>query len=190
MGDPVALFWSKVDKNGPVPPHRPELGPCWVWQAGFFDDGYPAFHPTGKKAWRGKRLWRGNRFALVIKLGRDLGDGMHALHECDNPSCVRPEHLFEGTELDNARDRDRKGRRRQGSAANAARGDRNGARRHPERVARGERHGVAKLDEHTVVAIRAWYSSGSTLKETAAKFGIAFSHVHRIVKRLAWAHVP
>jgi hypothetical protein len=24
-------FWEKVDKNGPVPAHRPELGPCWVW---------------------------------------------------------------------------------------------------------------------------------------------------------------
>ena len=26
-------FWSKVNKAGSVPPHRPELGPCWVWVA-------------------------------------------------------------------------------------------------------------------------------------------------------------
>src|SRR6478609_5365672 len=24
-------FWKKVDKNGPIPAHRPELGPCWIW---------------------------------------------------------------------------------------------------------------------------------------------------------------
>ena len=40
-GDPRAApstleerFWRKVDKNGPIPEHRPELGPCWVWTAG------------------------------------------------------------------------------------------------------------------------------------------------------------
>ncbi len=26
-------FWSKVDKDGPVPAHRPDLGPCWLWTA-------------------------------------------------------------------------------------------------------------------------------------------------------------
>src|SRR5438477_8325240 len=29
-GDPVETFWKRVDKNGPVPAHRPELGPCWI----------------------------------------------------------------------------------------------------------------------------------------------------------------
>jgi hypothetical protein len=32
----IERFWSKVDRNGPVPEHRPELGPCWVWTAGTF----------------------------------------------------------------------------------------------------------------------------------------------------------
>lgn len=34
----------------------------------------------------------------------------HILHTCDRPSCVNPEHLFEGTDADNAADRDVKGR--------------------------------------------------------------------------------
>ena|ERR1700694_1946906 len=32
-GDPMLRFWLKVNQNGPVPEHRPELGPCWVWTA-------------------------------------------------------------------------------------------------------------------------------------------------------------
>lgn len=26
-------FWAKVDKNGPMPEGRPDLGPCWLWTA-------------------------------------------------------------------------------------------------------------------------------------------------------------
>src|ERR1035437_916757 len=33
-GTEAERFWAKVDRNGPVPAHRPELGPCWVWEAG------------------------------------------------------------------------------------------------------------------------------------------------------------
>jgi hypothetical protein len=29
-----ARFWAKVNKDGPVPAHRSELGPCWLWTAG------------------------------------------------------------------------------------------------------------------------------------------------------------
>lgn len=44
------------------------------------------------------------RVVLAARLGRDLRDGMFALHSCDNPLCVRPEHIFEGTQQDNLRD--------------------------------------------------------------------------------------
>jgi hypothetical protein len=33
-------FWKKVDKNGPVPAHRPELGPCWLWTGALVGRGY------------------------------------------------------------------------------------------------------------------------------------------------------
>jgi len=33
-------FWSKVDKNGPIPQHKPELGPCWVWTGAKMERGY------------------------------------------------------------------------------------------------------------------------------------------------------
>jgi hypothetical protein len=47
---------------------------------------------------------------LEAKLGRDLRPGSGALHTCDNPACIRPDHLFEGTTQDNMRDMARKGR--------------------------------------------------------------------------------
>lgn len=38
------------------------------------------------------------------------GDGPFVLHTCDNPPCCNPAHLYRGTALDNARDRDTRGR--------------------------------------------------------------------------------
>ena len=45
-------FWAKVDKNGPVPAHRPELGPCWIWTAARFKRGYGKFGVEPILNWR------------------------------------------------------------------------------------------------------------------------------------------
>jgi hypothetical protein len=44
-------------------------------------------------------------------VGRKLPRGLHALHHCDNPPCVNPDHLFPGTDMDNYQDSIKKGRR-------------------------------------------------------------------------------
>ena len=57
----IARFWSKVDKNGPVPAHCPELGPCWVWtgekRKGYgrlkIDGHARTAHVEAWKQWRG-----------------------------------------------------------------------------------------------------------------------------------------
>jgi hypothetical protein len=51
---------------------------------------------------QGRRV---NRLVLERKLGRPIRPGFQALHTCDYPSCVNKEHLYEGTDKDNARDR-------------------------------------------------------------------------------------
>jgi hypothetical protein len=45
-----------------------------------------------------------------------IPDGMKVLHTCDNPLCVNPTHLFLGTQQENIKDRDLKGRQRNKSS--------------------------------------------------------------------------
>ena len=61
-----------------------------------------------------------------------IPDGLVLCHTCDNPRCVRPDHLFPGTMMDNIQDAKRKGR--------MASGNRSGPRLHPERMTRGDAH--------------------------------------------------
>lgn len=75
---------------------------CWWWLAGKDKDGYGRIKVRGK-------TFQAHRFSWCIH-NKKIPDGMSVLHQCDNSSCVNPEHLFLGTALDNNRDRDSKGR--------------------------------------------------------------------------------
>lgn len=89
-------FWSHVDKDGPIPEHRPELGPCWVWTISRNHYGY------GKLS-IGTGWVRAHRYSYELHFGA-IPDNLEVCHKCDNPPCVRPGHLFIGTRQDNARD--------------------------------------------------------------------------------------
>ncbi len=93
--------------------------------------------------------------------------GMHVLHTCDTRPCINPNHLFLGTPLTNAKDRQDKGRWRGGDI-------------------RGEASGNAKLTETQVLEIRA---ASGTLKEIAARYGITASAVEKIRYRVSWRHL-
>jgi hypothetical protein len=98
-------FWEKVDKNGQVPAHCPELGPCWVW-TGADNGGYGVLKVPGSK-----ELVRAHSFSWELHNG-PIPKGLWALHHCDNPPCVRPTHLFVGSSQDNIDDMVAKGRNR------------------------------------------------------------------------------
>lgn len=94
-------FWAKVDKSGD----------CWVWTASVFRErlGYGKFQ-TGSN--RGEsRVAYAHRVSWELHFG-PIPNGLFVCHHCDNPPCVRPDHLFLGTAADNVRDMDRKGRDR------------------------------------------------------------------------------
>lgn len=89
-------------KPGPLPEHRPDLGPCWEWSGARNAAGYGVLNKT----MFGTRLV--HRVALVIASGKLLsGDVMH---HCDNPPCARPSHLRDATHQENMSDAAAKGR--------------------------------------------------------------------------------
>jgi hypothetical protein len=76
---------------------------CWEWNGGKHSQGYGVLNVHGRSVYPHREM-------LQIKLGRQLGKGMFACHTCDNPPCMNPEHLFEGTLQDNNKDMHNKGR--------------------------------------------------------------------------------
>ena len=85
-------FWEKVDKDGPVPQHRPELGPCWIWTCSKNGKGYGRFMVTKGHFISAHRFVFGE---VIVQLQVD--------HLCRNHSCVNRSHLELVTKQENQR---------------------------------------------------------------------------------------
>ena len=144
----VERFWARVSKTET----------CWVWTGGKFASGY------GSVKWNGKSR-RAHRVSAEMVIG-PIPEGLEVCHRCDNPACVRPDHLFLGTHAENCRDRDDKGR-------NVA----------PV----GERCGASKLTESQVMAIRA--DKSSTTKQIAAMCGVHVDTIRNVLNGRNWRHL-
>lgn len=91
-------FWDKVKKT-PA---------CWVWKGATTVAGYGRIARSGTR----NGLVLAHRFSYELHYG-PFDPALNVLHTCDNPSCVRPSHLFLGTVADNNRDMSAKGRNHQ-----------------------------------------------------------------------------
>jgi hypothetical protein len=89
----IRAFWKRVNKNGPLPLDRPELGRCWLWMTGIKGDGYGAFTANGKSL-------LAHRFSYTILIG-PIPDGLELDHLCRRTGCVNPSHLEPVTSLEN-----------------------------------------------------------------------------------------
>ena len=156
-------YWAKVNKNGPVPPHRPDLGPCWIW-TGALSAGYGRFRMGDQKV-----LYGAHRLAYEMAVGQ-IPEGMDACHRCDNPPCVNPAHLEPGSRRFNMADAKHKGRLRNG-------------------ISIGSSNGAAKLTEAQAVEIRARYATEATgQRRLALEYGVTRNVVYEIVHGLKWRH--
>lgn len=155
--DVLKRFWAKIDQHGPT--IYKELGPCWTWIGGK-SHGYGIFWFEG---W----MQLAHRISYGIHICK-LPPGINALHQCDNPSCPRPEHLRPGTQKDNALDREQRGR---------------------HISAKGSRHGMHILSEVDITEIRRLRSYGLTLRSIGDAYGVSESAIHLICKGKTWRHV-
>ncbi len=85
-----------MDKVAIIPFHT-----CWEW-LGSKTLGYGTFYT--------QRQTRAHRVSYELFVSK-IPNGLLVCHKCDNRGCVRPDHLFLGTYLDNNRDCVLKGRK-------------------------------------------------------------------------------
>lgn len=142
-------FWAKVIKQAE----------CWPFTGAKHHFGYGVFRPPGKA------MTTSHRVAWELTHG-PIPDGQCVLHRCDNPPCCNPDHLFLGTQEDNARDRVAK-----------------------RRTAYGENAGPAKLKDSDVIRIRGLVASGVLQKTLCTTYGISRASMSQVVNRKTWRHL-
>ena len=145
--DPSTRFWNKVKKGSG----------CWEWTG--FCNPYGRFNLGGRYG----KIVSAHRFAWTIIHG-EVPISKIVCHTCDNPKCVKLEHLVLGTHKYNTQDALSKGR-----------------------MAVGEKAGRSKLKDSDVVSIRKDIRS---YRKIAADYAISGSCVGQIKTGKRWKHIP
>ena len=148
---PVAdRFWRHVEKTDG----------CWIWTASKDANGYGRInggqgHPV-----------------LATHVSWELAngpipEGMGILHRCDNPPCVRPDHLFLGDQAINMQDCAEKGR-----------------------TTRGERSASAKLTAQQAREIRTRYAQGGISQSALGReYGLCQATIRELIIGETWKHL-
>jgi hypothetical protein len=143
----TARYWSKVNKTDE----------CWIWTAAT-TRGYGVITIA-------RQLHYAHRLGWEIANG-PIPVGLHVLHRCDNPPCVRPEHLFLGTAAENLRD---------------------AAKKH--RMSSGEQRSNHKATEADVLKMRDLHRQGLNARQMADQFPIGERTIRKILARRNWKHI-
>ena len=133
---------------------------CWGWKGFHNAAGYGVARFGG----RGVKKILAHRLSWQLYRG-EIPDGLHVLHHCDIPGCVNPNHLFLGTNLDNIKDRMKKGRPGGGN------------------FKPGERHWKAKLSNEQVREIIARRANGEKAVTLSKEFHVRPEHISNICRK-------
>lgn len=140
-------FWAKV-----------LLGDgCWEW-LGCLSHGRAVLGVNGRPRMAAHVAWNLS--------GREIPKGLRLCHKCDNPKCVRPGHLFLGTQRENIQDARQKGRLRQ------------------HRTYRPDRSPTARLSWEQVEEIRA--DRFSTLAQLASRYDVCIATISNARNGKTW----
>jgi hypothetical protein len=145
-------FWAKVEKTEG----------CWLWKGATNKQGYG-------KLGKGKArdgFVAAHRLSYILAYGA-IPDELEVLHQCDNSPCVRPDHLFFGTQTDNLADMTAKGHRRY-------------------RAHWGEDNGRARLTRAQVDKIKQDHAAGKLRSALAREYDVNWSTIDRIVRGKRW----
>ena len=141
-------FWDKVRKTES----------CWIWTGA--TNGETGYGKLSRRSIASYPILA-HRYSWFLAHG--VMPSKCVCHRCDNPICVRPEHLFIGTHHDNLDDMKNKGRSN-----------------------RGSKHGMSKLTEHDVEEIR---KSPKPINQLSSMYGVCRGAIEHILARRRWKHV-
>ena len=136
-------------------------GGCFEWQRSVNAKGYGKIRLDGVHH-------NASRVAWIIVYG-EIPPRTYVCHHCDNPRCIRPDHLFLGTPADNSGDMAQKGR-----------------------AAKGEANGFSRLTEGQVAILRkARREKGRFwgVREYARLFGVSRTTIQRAANGTYWNHI-
>lgn len=151
----IEKFWSRVKKTDG----------CWNWQGYKNNVGYGQFTTLTNSGIFDSRYV--HRFSYYLANG-DYNKELEVCHTCDNPCCVKPDHLFLGTHSENMIDAYNKGRKILPDTS-------------------GENARTSKLDWNKVREIRILYSKGGvTQSDLGEEYGVTKVTISDIVNNKTW----
>lgn len=156
-------FWARVQKTDT----------CWLWTGTIDKGGYGLRYLEGPN---GPMHHQAHRVSWELHVGQ-IPPGILVCHHCDVRNCVRPDHLFLGTNLDNAQDKMRKGRGRWVM---------------PAKDNRGEGNAASKLTASLVRQIRSddrARTSRAFRRELAQSIGVSENCIRDVISGRRWSHV-
>ncbi len=131
---------------------------CWLWS------GCKGYNGYGQTYYRGRKE-RSHRLSYAFFNGK-LEPGLVIMHTCDNPSCVNPKHLRQGTAKANTIDCSNK-----------------------QRLLKGEQQKQSKLKKVDILKIKKLYKEGLSCAKIGERFDVSHTNIWFILTGKKWRHI-